>query len=198
MNEIFKVTINKFNDSIKLAEKRALIPIKKGENKIFPKKYQNENFGWNKDNKLIDLRTGDLVARNSQLVGKPRLWKLNGQDIYNQKVKHSARGGIMQKLHALFEPHLKHIKIEEKNYPISLRINHYTLDYNKEAGKQKNIDNDNKWIYEKVIMDCLRDLKIIPDDNPYYVNENTKKTIFVEDFRDIKLEIIGYVDREIN
>lgn len=192
MDEIFKVTINKFNDSIKLAEKRKLIPIIKGEKKIFPKKYQNENFIWNAKNQLINKDTGDLVARNSMLVGKPRYWKLNGQDIYNQKVKHSARGGIMQKLHAMFEPHLKNIKIEDKSYPISLRINHYTLDYNKEAGKDKNIDNDNKWIYNKVIMDSLRDLKVIPDDNPYYINENTIKTIFVDDYKDIKLEIIGY------
>lgn len=190
--EIFKVTIENFSEYIKIAEKRQIKPFIKGKRKI-PKKYQTEDYIWNAKNYLVHARTGDIVPSNPIVGGKPRYWRINGQDVYNQKVAHSARGGIMNKLHDMFNPYLKKIK-PVKNFPIKLELNFYMQDCNKIKNKERNVDNDNRWIYEKVIQDCLRDLKIIPDDNPYYINGNSKNTIFVESPNEIKLEIIAYTD----
>lgn len=191
MKEIVKIEIPNFNEYIRQAEKRKAKPFIKGNKKKIPKKYQNDDYSWNNKGYLIEKATGLVVASNALTVGKPRDWRINGQDIYNQAVKHSARSGIAVKMHNKFIPSLKNIKpLSEDLFPLSLRVNFYILDENKRESKARNIDNDNRWIYEKSIQDTLVLLKIIPDDNPYIINENCKKTIFVENEKDCKLEII--------
>ena len=180
--EIVKITIPQFNDLIRIAEKRSVSPFKKDSKKKIPKKYQTDEYSWNGKGYLIHNKTGVIVPSNPIMAGKPREWRMNGQDIYNQKIKHSARAALMTKMHNKFNQHLKQIeKINPELFPLTLRINFYIRDYEKmEGSKIKNIDNDNKWIYEKVIQDTLTELKKIPDDKPYYINGNYKKTYFVE------------------
>lgn len=196
MIEIEKIVLETFNEYIKISDKRQLKPFKKVDvdaGKYFPKKYQNTDiYTWNNDGKLIYKETKKLVPKNSKVVGQPRYWKINGQDIYNQKISQTHRAVIMNKLHALFEPLFKEIK-SLQNFPVGLRINFYTIDEGK-----FNIDNDNKWIWEKVIQDSMSRVKYIPDDSPKYINENIKKTIFVEDKKDTKIEIIIYKEDEGN
>lgn len=190
--EVQKIIIKEFNEYLKLAEKRKVVPFLKNSKKKLPQKYQTKEYRWNAKNQLIDLN-GIVVPSNPIVAGTPRLWRINGQDIYNQKIKHSARGGIMDKLHKVFDPIISKIDaIEPKYFPLTLEVLFHIVDQNKIVSKDKNIDNDNRWIYEKVIQDSLSSTKRIPDDNPYVINENIKKTIFVDNPEDSKLEIIIY------
>jgi len=192
VREIRKITIPQLSEYIRIAEKRAVKPYLKGSKKKLPKKYQTDEYRWNAKGYLIDSR-GVVVPSNPIVAGTPRDWRINGQDVYNQKIKHSARGGIMAKLHAIFDPILKKVdKIDEQDYPLHLRLEFHTLDHNKEESRERNIDNDNKWVYEKVIQDSLTHVGVIRDDNPYVINENSKKTIFVTNPDDVKLDIIIY------
>lgn len=192
-NNLIKIVIPKFSEYIRISEARRAKPILKTSKKPLPKKYQTEDYTWNKKGQLINAKTGSLIASNSITVGKPRDWRINGQDIYNQKIKHTTRGGIMQKMHQKFNQYLKDI-VPLEQFPITVHIKFYILDANKQANRENNIDNDNRWIYHKVIQDCLTDLKKIPDDSPYYINENRHKTYFVEDEKDVRLEINLYTD----
>lgn len=191
MDEIVRITIPKFNEYIRIAEKKKLKPFLQGSVKPLPKKYQTEDYRWNNRGQLVYANSGALVASNPNIVGTPRDWRINGQDIYNQKIKHSARASIMQKLHAKFKEHLAQIdNIPEELFPITLRINFYIQDQNKVENREKNIDNDNRWIYHKAIQDTLSELKKIKDDNPYFINGNHHKTYFVDDPEEVRLEII--------
>lgn len=187
-NIVHKIVIPNFNEYIRISEARRAKPFLKNSKRKLPKKYQTEEYIWNKKGQLINDKTGSLVASNSITVGKPREWRINGQDIYNQKIKHTTRGGIMKKLHDKFNPYLKDIK-PLTEFPVDLYIKFYIQDARKIDDRSKNIDNDNKWIYHKVIQDCLRDLKKIPDDELDYITGNFHKTYFVDNPEDVKLEI---------
>lgn len=190
MKEVFKIVINNFSEYVKISDKRQVKPYLKGK-RFIPKKYQTKDYTWDSKGRLVSATTGEIIASNPIVAGTERWWRINGQDIYNQKIKHSARHGLMTKLHQMFSVYLKDIpKIE--NFPIKLELNFFILDNNKVKTREKNIDNDNKWLYNKVVQDTLTELGIIPDDNCYYINGNNITTTFVEDITDVKLEIIGY------
>jgi hypothetical protein len=184
--EIVKLTIHNFSEYIRIAEKRMPKPFVKGSKKKLPKKYQTEDYVWDKRGYLVYKNTGSIVPSNGLTVGKPRDWRMNGQDVYNQKIKHSARNAITIKMHNKFKPHLGKIeKLDGAYFPLTLRINFYVMDQGK-----FNIDNDNRWIYDKVVQDTLVELGKIPDDNPKIINGNYKKTYFVEKEEEVKVEII--------
>lgn len=192
MKEIFRIIIEDFNEYVKISEKRMVKPFFKGKRKI-PKKYQSDDFIWDGKGRLIHKITNQIIPSNPRVAGTERWWRINGQDIYNQKISHAGRHSIMSKLHDMFNPYLKDLKnIEE--FPFTLRINFCILDQDKVAGMSKNVDNDNRWIFGKAIRDCLRDLNKIPDDDPHYINGDYSKTIFVDNKEDTRLEIIGFVE----
>lgn len=191
MIEVAKVILHNFNEYIRIANKRSVKPFLKNSKKKLPKKYQTDEYCWNSNGKLIDAKTGTIIPSNPIMAGTPRDWKINGQDVYNQKVKHSARAAIATKLHEKFKPALKELgKLNEELYPLVLCLHFYIKDENKQKTKAKNIDNDNKWIYEKAIQDTMVELGTIPDDNPYIIDGNIKRTFFVENDEDVRLEII--------
>lgn len=188
--EVFKVIIKNFSEYVKISDKRQVKPFFKGKRKL-PKKYETKDYIWDIKGRLISSTTGEIIPSNPIVAGTKRMWRINGQDIYNQKIKHSARHGIMSKLHEMFSPYLKNIP-KIINFPIKLEINFFILDNNKIKTREKNIDNDNKWLYNKVVQDTLTELGIIPDDGPYYINGNNITTTFVENYEDVRMEIIGY------
>ena len=137
------------------------------------------------------LSDGLVLVCNTKTVGKPRFKKVNGQDIYNGNTSRQARANLVKMIHNKFAPYVKDINpIEDVTaYPLGIHLNFYV----KDQGRQ-NIDNDNKWIWEKAIQDTLVENKIIPDDNPYIVWENVKRTILIpeEDEEKLVIEIYGY------
>lgn len=191
MEEIVKIVIPQFSEYIRIANKRSLKPFEKSSKKKLAKKYQTDEYRWNNKGYLVFADTGLLVPSNPRMVGEPRDWKINGQDVYNQKVTHNGRNAIATKMHEKFKEDLSKIEpIDKDELPVTLRINFYILDRNKVRDKTKNIDNDNRWIYHKFIQDTLVELGKFEDDNPYMINGNYHKTYFVENEEDVKLEII--------
>ena len=185
-DNVVTITVPNFTEYIKVAESKKLKPIVKGKRKI-PKKYLDETkYSFDDRDRLIELSTGKLVPGNPNVVGKPRYWRVNGQDIYNQKVKTFQRNNYIGMLHnyfsKLFEKEFENIRI--KKFPLTLSITFYVKDM-----QDHNIDNDNKWIWEKVIQDTLVESKILPDDNPRIICQNTKRTVLVDNEEDIKLII---------
>ena len=185
-NNVITITIPNFSEYIKVAESKRLAPIIKGKRKI-PKKYLDETkYSFDSKGRLIDNETGMLIAGNPNVVGKPRYWRVNGQDIYNQKVKTFQRNNYIGMLHKffklVFETEFKNVRI--KKFPLTLSITFYVRDM-----QDHNIDNDNKWIWEKVIQDTLVENKILPDDNPRIICQNTKRTVLVDKDEDVKLII---------
>lgn len=189
MAEIVKLTIPKLNEFIRIAEKKSVKPFLKDSKKKLPKKYQTNDFKWDAKGRLVNRLTGLVVPSNPITAGKPRDWKMNGQDLYNQKVKHNARNAIMYKMHERFKGTLEELPIL-RDFPLTLELNFYLLDLLKAPGRERNIDNDNRWIYHKVIQDTMTELGKIPDDNPYYINGNITRTFFVDNIEDTKLDII--------
>lgn len=179
-----------FSEEILISKSRRVVPYIKGKSRV-PKKYLNENYIWNKKNQLIDAKTGVVIIANSKTAGKPRYKRVNGQDIYNGNTFRQGRALLAKSIHERFTPYLREIEplLDVKIYPLGLHINFYVWDRAK-----NNIDNDNKWIWEKCIQDTLTQLGIIPDDNPYIVWENVKRTILISPEKEEKIviEIYGY------
>lgn len=191
-DNVVTITVPNFTEYIKIANSRMAKPIIRGKRKI-PKKYLDETkYAFDSRDRLIEKDTGRIVPGNPGVVGKPRYWRVNGQDIYNQKVKTFQRNNYIGMLHnyfsELFEKEFKNIRI--KQFPLNLTIIFYVKDM-----QDHNIDNDNKWIWEKVIQDTLVESKILPDDNPKIICQNTKRTVLVEEDKDVKLIIKLDYDR---
>lgn len=179
-----------FSEEILISKERRAKPYIKDKSRV-PKKYQTEDYIWNSKGYLISKLTGTIVASNGKTAGKPRYKRVNGQDIYNGNTFRQGRAHLAKLIHEKFTPYLREIEplLEVKNYPLGLYLNFHVHD----RGKQ-NIDNDNKWIWEKCIQDTLTQLGIIPDDNPYIIWENIKRTILIapEKEEKIVIEIYGY------
>ena len=184
-------------DYVKLADKRALKPYILGRCRL-PLKFLNketgellDDFRWDNKGRLQRVSDGLIVPSNSKSVGKPRYKKINGQSLYNSNLTSFARNNFIKALHAQLGVYLKEIEpIQDiTNYPLGIYINFYTLD----RGKH-NIDNDNRWVWNKALQDSLVEHNIIPDDNPYIIWENITRTILVSDesMQKIILEIYGY------
>lgn len=179
-----------FSENILISKERRAIPYIKDKSRI-PKKYMNDKYIWDSKGHLTHKETGVKVVKNSRTAGKPRYQRVNGQDIYNGNTFRQGRARLAKLIHEKFTPYLREIEplLDIKNYPLGLYLNFYVHDKAKE-----NIDNDNKWIWEKCIQDTLTQLGIIPDDNPYIIWENIKRTILIsfEKEEKIVIEIYGY------
>lgn len=179
-----------FSDYVQIAKSIRGKPYKKGKCNV-PKKYQGENFDWNNKGHLVRLSDGLVLTANPKLKGKPRVKKVNGQDIYNGNVSRQGRAFLIKVLHERLSIFIREIEpiIDVKHFPLGIHLNFYVHDKGK-----NNLDNDNRWVWEKAAQDTLTELKIIPDDNPYIVWENIKRTILIADEKEEKLvlEIYGY------
>jgi len=187
-NKLVSVEIDNFSEYIEISKKRLAKPYVKGKCRI-PKKYQNDNYVFNKKGILVIKETGQVVVKNTRTVGKPRYKKVNGQDIYNGSVTRQSRSGLVKKIHEYFIPLLKDIpKFEDiDQFPLTLELIFYVHDKGK-----FNVDNDNKWIWRKCIQDTITELKLWPDDNVNVVSRNEEETILIPDTEDQKLIINIY------
>lgn len=179
-----------FSEYVQISKKRRAMPYIKGKCRI-PKKFEKDIYGWNSKGYLINKLTGEVIIRNARLAGTPREKKVNGQNIYNGNVSRQSRATLVKALHENFSKYLKDIEpIKDiKHFPLGL---HLIFKVHDQA--RFNLDNDNRWIWEKAIQDTLVQEKIIPDDNPYIVWENLKRTILIpnEVEETLIVEIYGY------
>ena len=165
---IQQLHINNFSEYVKVADKVRPTFYKQGNTRI-PKMYNKPHFIY-KDKKLYDSRTETFVHANRNKAGKPRYYKVNGQDLYNGRMHHSTRSKIVHELHEYFAPYVRELPVFTK-YPLEIRMEFYI----KDEGKN-NIDNDNKWLWQKAFTDTLTLEGRIIDDSPCYVNYHTLRT----------------------
>lgn len=178
---IEKIVIDNFSEYFQTTAKIRPKPYLKNRINL-PKKYQNSDYEFRKITyygkeieALVRKSDGMMVPSNSKTVDRPRIKKINGQDIYNQNAMTFGRSKIVTMLHDYFK---KHVNIEPINdiekYPLTVEMLFYVHDMNK-----NNIDNDNKWIWTKCFQDTLTEKGVIPDDNVYVISRNITETILI-------------------
>lgn len=194
--ELFRVTIDNFTEYIQKTQKVRPVPYIKGKCRL-PKKYESDDeYEWRKIKywgKNIEARfeknSTEFLISNSKSASKPRLVKVNGQEVYNQTGGSFNRSFMRNVLHEFFKDYLKDIKPIDniEVYPLSIWIKFYIHDMGK-----RNIDNDNKWPWRKFFQDSLTEAGIIPDDNINVINDNRETTYLIPDDQEQKMEIIVY------
>jgi hypothetical protein len=116
--------------------------------------------------------TGERFIKNTKKAGKPNIWILNGQDLYNAMLNWRLRKTVAKYFHEYFagyiEKQLKPIEIPTgKHLSISCDI------YEIKRGNMPDVSN--MWLLEKFFEDALQECKIIPEDSPDYVIESGRK-----------------------
>lgn len=135
--------------------------------------YQKAHYEF-REGKLFDTRTESFVIANRSKAGKPRYYKVNGQDLYNGRMHHATRSKIVSELHKFFAPYVVKLPVFTR-YPIEIHMEFRIRD----EGKH-NIDNDNKWLWQKAFTDTLTLEGKIIDDSPRYVCSHTLYTSIIE------------------
>lgn len=162
-NIIARIEIPNYTEHIQLSKSRRAVYYKKGDK--IPKKYlKNPIYKFNSLNILINSKTNEKVIKNSRTVGKERLKKISGQELWSGMYP-VIRSNIARHLKEYFREHFKKNNLQpltEDQYPIGVKI-----DFHKSIG-EGNWDLDNHAIfYRKTIMDSLKG--IITDDSVRYV-----------------------------
>lgn len=197
---IESIEINNFSEYIKKVNKVRPKPYIKDKCRL-PKKYSSDEYEWRKIKywgKVIEVRfkkgEGSFLISNSKSANKEKFVKVNGQDIYNQRDNSFGRAFLKNFLTDFYIPYIEKIdKIEELDcFPLCIEMLFYMHDMGK-----RNIDNDNKWVWEKGFQDALVKMDKIIDDNPHIISRNEKETIFIPDDEEQKL-IINIYGRGIN
>lgn len=128
---------------------------------------------------------GERFLKNTKKAGRPNVWVMNGQDLYNATLNWRLRKTVAKFYHGYFSgfiaAQLKPIDLEEG---IALSI---SCDIH-EVKRSHMPDVSNMWLLEKFFEDALQEQGIIKDDNPDYVIESGRKRYhWVEDPKDRKL-----------
>lgn len=115
---------------------------------------------------------GNLFIKNTNKVGKPNLWILNGQDLYNASLNWRLRKNVAEYFHKYFALYitrqLNPIFIPEGKH-LSISCDIYEI-------KRGNMpDASNMWLLEKFFEDALQECGIIKDDGPDIVEESGRK-----------------------
>lgn len=192
MKELFYTVIPNFTNSIIVANKVRVKPYRKGfKTPALPLKYSNfigDKYFWNGKGYLINM-LGELVPSNANKAGLPRLWQINGQDIFNDTIKYQARNDYMDKLKAYIRPYIEDMAGFIVNDNMMLHLLFFKVDKTLSGGKE--IDNDNKWIWEKAIGDVMKSC-LIKEDDPHILPAHYKRTRFITDESEQRLEIRLY------
>ena len=132
----------------------------KGTN--IPKKYQKYK-QYDSKGRLLDDNKKPLIA-NPASVNKPRIKKINGQELYSGNMPPHMRSKVVACIKESFEPFLKKVK-PILDFPIRIDAELHTI-----PGTW-GWDLDNQWIYHKCFQDALVAQGIIPDDSIYYITQ---------------------------
>ncbi len=127
-----------------------------------PKKYQQLK-EFDVKGRLLGVDKKPLIA-NSASVNKPRIKKINGQELYSGNMPPHLRSKIVGVMKDHFIEHLKHCK-PVLEFPIAITAELHTVP------GILNWDLDNQWIYHKCFQDALVSAQIIPDDNIFYITQ---------------------------
>ncbi len=118
------------------------------------------------------------VVKKSRKTGNPRFWTINGQGLYNATLHYRLRAKLTKYYHRYLSKYIKDqiskTQIIELNNHVFVGSSHklsVSLDiYDTRRGKMPDVSN--LWLWTKWFEDALQESKIIPDDNPDYVQES--------------------------
>jgi len=127
-----------------------------------PKKYQKYKT-FDVKGRLLGDDNKPLIA-NPASVNKPRIKKINGQELYSGNMPPHLRSKIVAVMKEHFVQHLRKCN-PVVDFPIAITAELYTV-----PGAM-NWDLDNQWIYHKCFQDALVEANVIPDDNIFYITQ---------------------------
>jgi hypothetical protein len=157
---MLEITIPQYLTHVQLTKGRRPKYYTKGSN--IPKKYQKYKT-YDSKGRLLGPDKKPLIS-NPASVNKPRIKKINGQELYSGNMPPHLRSKIVACIKESFEPYLKGVPRIEK-FPIALEAELHTI-----PGTMA-WDLDNQWIYHKCFQDALVAQAIIPDDSIFYITK---------------------------
>lgn len=164
-----KVVIPLYIEHVEMSKSQRATYYKKGDKKI-PKKYQTDMYAFDGKGRLYSLEIRQFVIKNAKKAGTPRLWKINGQGLWNGEIERFTRIKIAEEMHAYFED------IIILNLPDKIEIpegQYLHLEYIFYRDDLDHAHTQDLWnhsvLFTKVFEDSLAKLKVIPDDNPKYI-----------------------------
>jgi len=126
----------------------------------------------------------ERFLKNTKSAGKPNLWVMNGQDLYNAMMNWRMRKTVAKYYHTYFSNYIKEqltpIDIPEGKF-LSISCDIY------EVKRKMMPDVSNMWLLEKFFEDALQECGVIPDDSPDYVIESGRKRYHWVEEEDRKL-----------
>lgn len=128
-------------------------------------------FYFNEKQLLINGDTLQPIVKNKRTVGKPRYWKVNFQQIWNQAITKQARANIIHKLEDLVRPSISKCPVINV-FPLAVELIIY------DTGIRQDVHNRGV-VYHKVFADLLQQLGKIPNDTSEYINE-AGRTVFIK------------------
>lgn len=153
------ITIPEYITHVELSKTRRPKYYTKGSK--IPNKYSSYK-KYDIKGRLLD-NAGDPVIANPALVNKPRMLKINGQQLYSGNMNAMVRSKVVSVIKDFMKGHIPSgLKLP---YPIYVRADLYT------PMAAKNWDLDNQWIYHKCFLDALVAEECLPDDNIMFVTE---------------------------
>lgn len=147
MTLLRRIEIPNYIKEVRLSKGRRPIYYYKGKDKI-PKKYQKNGYSFKKG--ILFDPDGKKVVKNKGSINKPRKKRILGQDIW-KGINFNLRSKIAKEMKKYFYSHFQELDplLDEKDYPIGIRIDIYDL---LDAGE----DLDNMiYFYRKTIHDAL-------------------------------------------
>jgi hypothetical protein len=112
-----------------------------------------------------------VIAKKTKKTGKPKIWTVNGQSLYNAALHFRARAKITLYFHEYLSKFIKEQITKEQiqsliSHQLSVSLDIY------EVRKGMLPDVGNLWIWTKWFEDALQECEIIPNDNSNVIIES--------------------------
>ena len=96
---------------------------------LIPKKYQTDDGRYkiipNKNGVLTDLTTMEKIVKNTKSVGKPRYWRIAGNDILSG-IDYNLRSKVFKEVKRYFYEQFQDVPIiDNKYYPLGIGMDFY-------------------------------------------------------------------------
>jgi len=157
---MIEITIPQYLTHVQLTKGRRAKYYTKGTH--IPKKYQKYK-AYDSKSRLLGADGKPLVA-NPASVNKPRIKKINGQELYSGNMAPHLRSKVVACIKESFQEHLSKVP-QVDFFPLAIEAELHTV-----PGTMM-WDLDNQWIYHKCFQDALSAQGIIPDDNIFYITK---------------------------
>lgn len=106
---------------------------------------------------------GEPIIANAGVVNKPRLLKINGQQLYSGNMNAMVRSKVVNVIKDFMHTFVK--DLPSLAVPVRIESDLYA------PLAAKNWDLDNQWIYHKCFLDALVKADVLPDDNVMFVTQ---------------------------